>query len=188
MPDVTASRGHELRAPIGSQLLVTATAPLALGVGFRAQEPAFAARSRRLCRCLRRRPRPHTGGTRGIGAAITRAYLDEGAEVGISGTTERSLAAALEQLPGPEGFMADLAEENAPDRLVDAVLSRFGRLDIVVNNAGVISRADEWELTPKEWDRVHVVVLSPAGLLAALGLDFSSQAASINDPPARRTT
>jgi 3-oxoacyl-[acyl-carrier protein] reductase len=100
-----------------------------------------------------------TGGTRGIGAAIARACLAEGAEVAISGTRADTLAAARSRMPGAEGFVADLADEAAPDRLVASVLDRYRRLDIVVNNAGVISRADEWELTPGEWDRVHAVNL-----------------------------
>jgi 3-oxoacyl-[acyl-carrier protein] reductase len=100
-----------------------------------------------------------TGGTRGIGAAIARAYLEEGAQVAVSGTSDASLSAARERLPGAEGFVADLGDQAAPDRLVQAVLSRFGRIDIVVNNAGVVSRAGEWDLTPDEWDRVHAVNL-----------------------------
>jgi 3-oxoacyl-[acyl-carrier protein] reductase len=103
-----------------------------------------------------------TGGTRGIGAAIAHAFVDEGAEVAISGTSEHSLAAACEQLATATGFVADLAEEAAPEQLVEAALRRFGRLDIVVNNAGIISRQDEWELTVKEWDRVHAVNLRAA--------------------------
>lgn len=100
-----------------------------------------------------------TGGTRGIGAAIASAYNREGAEVAISGTSERSLASARDRLPAAQGFVANLGDEAAPDKLVEAVLSQFGRLDIVVNNAGVISRSGEWDLTPDEWDRVHAVNL-----------------------------
>jgi 3-oxoacyl-[acyl-carrier protein] reductase len=98
-----------------------------------------------------------TGGTRGIGAAIASAYTREGAEVAISGTSERSLASARDRLPAAQGFVANLGDEAAPDKLVEAVLSQFGRLDIVVNNAGVISRSGEW--APDEWDRVHAVNL-----------------------------
>src|SRR6185437_15135143 len=102
-----------------------------------------------------------TGGSRGIGAGIVRAFLREGATVAFTGTSSASLARAS-QLFGSgthHGFLADLVKSEAAPRLVDAVLEHFGRVDILVNNAGVVSRTDEWTLSPEEWDRVHNVNL-----------------------------
>lgn len=98
-----------------------------------------------------------TGGTRGIGAGIVRAFLAEGATVAFSGTSRQS----IEKLGFEDaaGFVSDLGEVEAPAQLVHAVIERFGGLDVLVNNAGVGSRASEWELTPQEWDRVHAVNL-----------------------------
>jgi 3-oxoacyl-[acyl-carrier protein] reductase len=110
-----------------------------------------------------------TGGTRGIGAAIAKAFLDEGAIVGFSGTTERSITAASAGFAGvgeSQGFVADLSAADASQALVDAVIRRLGRIDILVNNAGVVSRANEWDVTPDEWDRVHDVNLKATFFVA----------------------
>ena len=105
-----------------------------------------------------------TGGTRGIGAGIVRAFLAEGAKVAFSGTSAASLEKA--KIDGATGFVCDLAQPDAPEKLIDAVIKRFGGLDVLVNNAGVGSRASEWELTPQEWDRVHAVNLRAVFFLA----------------------
>ena len=83
-----------------------------------------------------------TGGTRGIGAGIVRAFVGEGATVAFSGASRPSVEKSGQA--GAEGFVADLADANAPERLIDAVVQRFGGLDVLVNNAGVGSRASEW--------------------------------------------
>lgn len=105
-----------------------------------------------------------TGGTRGIGAGIVRAFLAEGAAVAFSGTRRETIDKSRDA--GAVGFVADLAEPDAPEKLVAAVVKRFGGLDVLVNNAGVGSRASEWELTPQEWDRVHAVNLRAVFFLA----------------------
>jgi len=103
-----------------------------------------------------------TGGTRGIGHGIVRAFLAEGARVAFSGTSEHTVEAARRSIApdgGCEGIVAELGDPAAPERLVAETIRRFGGVDILVNNAGVVSRASEWELTPEEWDRVHAVNL-----------------------------
>jgi len=103
-----------------------------------------------------------TGGTRGIGAGLVGAFLKEGAAVGFSGTSEAGVAEARAKFGGPEavhGIAADLVHPNAGAELVQAVFDRFGRIDVVINNAGVGSILNEWEITPAEWDRVHAVNL-----------------------------
>jgi 3-oxoacyl-[acyl-carrier protein] reductase len=100
-----------------------------------------------------------TGGTRGIGAGIVRAFLAEGAQVAYSGTRIHPANEAV-------GFASELSDPRAPADLVQSVVARFGGVDILVNNAGVGSRASEWELTPEEWDRVHAVNLRAVFFLA----------------------
>lgn len=103
-----------------------------------------------------------TGGTRGIGLGIVSRFLDEGARVAFTGTSEAGTSAALKTLPQPEGavgIVADFADPSAPKVTVDRALSALGTIDIVVNNAGIGSRATVWELTPEEWDRVHDINL-----------------------------
>ena len=103
-----------------------------------------------------------TGGTRGIGAGLVGAFLTEGAAVGFSGTSGAGIAKALAKFGASEqthGIATDLAHPDAGPNLVQATLDRFGRIDVVVNNAGVGSTLNEWEITPAEWDRVHAVNL-----------------------------
>ena len=108
-----------------------------------------------------------TGGTRGIGAAIVRAFAGEGAQVAYSGASAASVAKATGSFGSQAlGFSADLADPTAPDKLMEAVLAEFGRVDILVNNAGVISRAGEWEVDAAEWDRVYAVNVRAVFLLA----------------------
>ena len=107
-----------------------------------------------------------TGGTRGIGHGILRAFLAEGARVAFSGTNPGTVEAARRGLAGAEGIVAELGDPAAPQRLVEEAVRRFGGIDILVNNDGVVSRASEWDLTPEEWDRIHAVNLRAAFFVA----------------------
>jgi len=103
-----------------------------------------------------------TGGTRGIGLAIVRAFLGEGARVLYTGTTAQSLSRARAALPGSaeaEGVIADLREPETGAFVLERTVARFGGVDVLVNNAGTLSRRDEWETTPADWDLVMSVNL-----------------------------
>jgi 3-oxoacyl-[acyl-carrier protein] reductase len=83
-----------------------------------------------------------TGGSRGIGAAIARALADHGADVAFSYVTSADKANALASELRSRGIraaalQADQADTAQVDGLVKAVVERFGRLDILVNSAGV---------------------------------------------------
>lgn len=110
-----------------------------------------------------------TGGTRGIGAGIVKSFLAEGASVGFSGTSEAGIVTATAAFAAAgrcRGFVADLAQADASARLVAATIAQFGRIDIVVNNAGVVSRVSEWDIDATEWDRVHDVNLRATFLVS----------------------
>lgn len=103
-----------------------------------------------------------TGGTRGIGLAVVRAYLREGARVLYCGTSVASLDRARAMLPAAaeaEGVAADLRDPSNGALLVERAMARFGGVDILVNNAGTLSRSDEWQTTPEDWDLVMSVNL-----------------------------
>lgn len=78
-----------------------------------------------------------TGGTSGIGTALVLAFLEAGAQVSTCGRNDARLNDLVAHHPGLHGMLADLAEPDAPDRVVTAAVAALGGLDIVVNNAAV---------------------------------------------------
>ncbi len=83
-----------------------------------------------------------TGGTRGIGAAITRGFFLEGANVVATYRQDREQAHSFQeqlQLDASRGFIqqCDVADQDGMKSLFDSVLKQFGRIDILVNNAGI---------------------------------------------------
>lgn len=98
-----------------------------------------------------------TGGSRGIGAAIVRAFGGAGARVAVHYGRERERAEALAAAVGGEAFGADLGDPMQCTRLWAEAAERFGRVDVLVNNAGVAVSApmdgpdfawlDAWEKT-----------------------------------------
>lgn len=105
-----------------------------------------------------------TGGTRGIGLGVARAFLAAGAHVLVTGQSERSVAdVANVGVPARwAAVAADLASPQSPAAIVRAAIERFGAIDILVNNAGVAGTADLLEVTPEEWEHVHAVNLRAA--------------------------
>jgi NAD(P)-dependent dehydrogenase (short-subunit alcohol dehydrogenase family) len=110
-----------------------------------------------------------TGGASGIGASTARLFHGEGASVLIVDRTGEEAAALARSLDTDGGrvraLTADVVEEAAVSGCVQAALDAWGRLDIVVNNAGVPSRMTLEDLTPEEMDRVLGVNLKGPLLL-----------------------
>ena len=86
-----------------------------------------------------------TGGTGGIGSAIVRAFLREGAKVAFSSTSQEKADALVAKLDAPEGqvkgYVADMTKEEDIKNFVEAVKADFGSFDIVVPNAGYEGQA-----------------------------------------------
>lgn len=79
-----------------------------------------------------------TGGTRGIGLGIARALLEAGATVIVSARKEAGAIELLSDISDDVSFKsADMTDQDAPQSLIDGVVSDHGRLDILVNNAGI---------------------------------------------------
>ena len=102
-----------------------------------------------------------TGGGRGIGRAIALAYASEGAAVVVSDIDLNSAqnVAREAQSVGPAGdaLEVDVREPRQSAAMVARVIERFGRLDLLVNNAGVIRVKPLLEVEPEDWDFVHDV-------------------------------
>lgn len=97
-----------------------------------------------------------TGGSRGIGRAIARALVHEGAKVVATGRSEAHLSAARRDIesagPGAvETLQADVKNYADMTRAVDAAVARFGGLDFLINNAGVGTFANVADMTPQQW-------------------------------------
>ena len=99
-----------------------------------------------------------TGGTRGIGLAIARLLAEDGASVVVSGRDAARLEAAvkeLESLGAPAmAVAADAAKREDADRLVEATRERFGRIDVLVNNAGITRDQLLVRMKDDDWDQV----------------------------------
>jgi NAD(P)-dependent dehydrogenase (short-subunit alcohol dehydrogenase family) len=97
-----------------------------------------------------------TGATSGIGAACARALAERGAKVQLTGRSRERGMGLVEELRAAGGEVdfsaADLRDPGACDRLVAETLTRFGRIDVLVNNAGIYIAATALETTDEQWD------------------------------------
>lgn len=99
-----------------------------------------------------------TGGTRGIGFAIVKKYLENGANVAIAGSRQETVEKALSQLSEYEGRIVgiwpDLCDSEAVAEAFLAVKEKFGSVDILANNAGISSRTSIYDYTVDEFSRI----------------------------------
>lgn len=112
------------------------------------------------------------GSPDGIGFAVASALAAEGARVVLGATSERVHDRAAALGPCAVGVVADLTVDGAADTLVAAAMDRWGRLDVLVNNAGMTSVASGWDadsevaaLTLAEWDAALARNLTTAFLM-----------------------
>lgn len=114
------------------------------------------------------------GSPAGIGFAIARALLDAGANLAITSTTARIQDRARELDPTGKNVLAivaDLTDEAAANRFIDAVLARSGRIDVLVNNAGMAQTGHELsgkilrESSYADWRRQIEITLHTAYLM-----------------------
>jgi 3-oxoacyl-[acyl-carrier protein] reductase len=110
-----------------------------------------------------------TGGTRGIGAAIAASLAEHGASVVVSGRDADRVQGAVKAMEGLEGRVvgrvADAAKREDAERLVDTAKQELGRLDVVVNNAGITRDALLVRMKDADWDDVMEVNLRGAFLM-----------------------
>ncbi|MFB6415722.1 MULTISPECIES: SDR family NAD(P)-dependent oxidoreductase [Bradyrhizobium] len=110
---------------------------------------------------------------RGIGLATARRFAAEGARVAIldiDGPAAEAAARGLEPAMGEphHGLALDVSDKQACISAVDAVIAKFGQIDILINNAGVTQPVKLLDIKPEDWDRIHDVNLK--------GILFLSQA------------
>lgn len=100
-----------------------------------------------------------TGGSTGLGYGMAEGLAEAGADIVLVDRQERTEARdALTSLGrNVESVTADLSENGAASRVVERALARFGRIDVLVNNAGIIRRSDALEFSERDWDDVMQV-------------------------------
>jgi meso-butanediol dehydrogenase/(S,S)-butanediol dehydrogenase/diacetyl reductase len=98
-----------------------------------------------------------TGGGSGIGLAVTRAFLDAGATVAVTGRRRERLEQALAGVPDERALAlpADLSDGGQVAGVVRDVVGRFGRLDVVVSNAAGYETGPITELADDAWERLR---------------------------------
>src|SRR5262245_32776686 len=116
-----------------------------------------------------------TGGTRGIGAAITRALAAQGAIVAAGYAANKERAESFQDELVREGLtlsihQGDVGSAEGARRTVREVIERHGRLDILVNNAGITADRTALKLSDADWDNVLAVNLSGAFYTAQAAL------------------
>ena len=104
-----------------------------------------------------------TGGSRGIGFAVAKRLIAEGAKVALVSTNMEGAMAAASQLgDNAKGYACDVSKYDDVQALVTAVLADFGKIDILVNNAGITRDDLLMRMTEEKWDRVLEVNLKGA--------------------------
>jgi 3(or 17)beta-hydroxysteroid dehydrogenase len=102
-----------------------------------------------------------TGGANGIGRAVCRRFAEEGAIVTVADLNVEEGQALAAELGGEAGFIAlDVRSEQGWQSLMDAVLARHGRLDVLVNNAGILATTQHQSIDDigiDEWRAVQAV-------------------------------
>jgi NAD(P)-dependent dehydrogenase (short-subunit alcohol dehydrogenase family) len=116
-----------------------------------------------------------TGGGRGIGRAIALRFAREGSAVLVAARTQAQVDSAAAELKShghkAEAIAADVSQEAGCQSIVEAARKHFGRIDVLVNNAGILGPVKPVEeISPREWDEVIAVNLRGPFLLSRLVL------------------
>ncbi len=110
-----------------------------------------------------------TGASRGLGKAMALALAEAGASLGLVSRDKSALEATVAEARSlgaeAEGFAADVSREEQVAALRDQVIARFGKLHILINNAGINIRKPVTEFTLEEWRRVLDTNLTGAFLM-----------------------
>lgn len=104
-----------------------------------------------------------TGGGRGIGREVAILFASEGAKVAVSARSSDQIAKVVEEISasGGEaiGVSADVSREDDVRRIVDETMEKFGRVDVLVNNAGILEPGPIASVDSESWRRVIEVNL-----------------------------
>ena len=111
-----------------------------------------------------------TGASSGLGEAAARLLASKGAKIVLGARREDRILALAGELPEALAVKTDVADRAQVQNLVDQAVARFGRVDVMLNNAGIMPRAPLERLTVDDWDRMIDVNIKGVlyGIAAAL--------------------
>lgn len=101
-----------------------------------------------------------TGGTRGIGRATVKKFLENGATVAVLGSRQETVNKAVSQLKEENldysvvGYWPDLGKYSEVEKIFDEIVKKFGRIDILVNNAGISARDRLYDYSVEEFSKI----------------------------------
>ena len=102
-----------------------------------------------------------TGSTSGMGRSTAKLFAEEGAKVVVTGRNEERAKAVVDDIKaaGGEAFsvIADMADVDDIKKIFDETIEKYGTVDILFNNAGLLSVTPLLEITKEEWDKVFAV-------------------------------
>ena len=112
-----------------------------------------------------------TGAARGIGLAVSQAFLEHGASVAMADVQAEAVRASAEGLAGEFGdrtlaLALDVTDEAATEQAADAAVERFGKVDVAVPNAGVLLLRHSVDIELDDWRRVIEINLTGAFITA----------------------
>ncbi len=119
-----------------------------------------------------------TGGTSGLGKAISLGFAKAGAKVVAGSTTAGKVDAMRNELgAGNDAIQVDVANEQSVVAAMSHVAKKYGRLDAVVNAAGVIQRKPSLEVSVEEFERIVRINLTGSFIVARSGADHEGTGA-----------
>ena len=107
-----------------------------------------------------------TGAAQGIGLGIAQRFAAEGAQVMMLDVNEDIGLRAAADISGARFFCTDISDKAAVDHTVDEIMTDAGRIDICVNNAGILRSGDVLEISEEDFDKVLSVNLKGAFLMS----------------------
>jgi 3-oxoacyl-[acyl-carrier protein] reductase len=95
-----------------------------------------------------------TGAAKGIGFATAKRFAQEGAKVMIADVNPEAVKAAVDLIPGSEAYVMNVTDRASIEASIDQIMQRHGRIDILINNAGITQDARLVKMTEAQFDTV----------------------------------
>lgn len=119
-----------------------------------------------------------TGAASGMGAACARAFSDLGGTVAIIDIDEKNASTVAAEIAGEDPIIGDISDSSFCIEAIETITERYRRLDVLVNAAGTIHRADALGTTNDDWRRVMGVNIDGMFYLSRAAVDYMSKRGS----------